>query len=98
MAVLKLNGAAKLFSEVLKLLQVLYVIPATTATAERSFPALRWLKTYLQNSMSAKWLNYLSILHVHKTLTDELDLNSIAAEFACSGGTSLAAFKYNCMA
>ena len=46
-AVLKLNGARQLFSEVLKLLQLLYVIPATTATAERSFSALRRLKTYI---------------------------------------------------
>ena len=45
MAIFKLNNAAKLFSEVLKLLQMLYVKPATTATAERSFSALRRPKT-----------------------------------------------------
>ena len=67
----------------MKLLQMLYIIPATTATTERSFSALHWLKTYLRNSMSAESLNYLLILHVHKTFTDELDLNSIASKFAC---------------
>ena len=75
-AVLKLNSAAKLFSEVLKLLHI------NAIRNERSFSALRRLKTYLRlrNSMSAERLNHLSILHVHKTFTDELDLNSIAAE------------------
>ena len=58
MEVLKLNSAAKLFSEVLKLVQI-------------------------RNSMSAERLNLLSILHVHKTFTDELDFINIAAEFAC---------------
>ena len=35
----------------------------------------------LSNQLSM--LNHLSILHVHKTFTDELVLNSIATEFAC---------------
>ena len=44
-AILALGTISSLFSEVLKLLQMLYVIPATTATAERSFSSLRQLKT-----------------------------------------------------
>ena len=39
-AILALGTTSSLFSEVLKLLQLLYVIPATTATAERSFSSL----------------------------------------------------------
>ena len=80
-AILALNTTLSLFSEVLRLLQMLYVIPATTATAERSFSSLRRLKTYLRNSMTSQRLNHMMILHIHKDLTDQLDLNKVAAEF-----------------
>ena len=80
-AILALNTTSSLFSEVLKLLRLLYVIPASTATAERSFSSLRRLKTYLRNTMTTQRLNHMMILHVHKDLTELLDLNRVAAEF-----------------
>ena len=80
-SVISLNTAKGLFSEVLKLLQLLYVIPASTASAERSFSSLRRVKTYLRNAMNASRLNHLMILHEHKHKTDELYLNKIAEEF-----------------
>lgn len=79
-AILVLGTASSLFSKVLKLLRMLYVIPATTATAERSFSSLRRVKTYLRNT-TAQWLNHMMILHVPKHLTDLLDLHRVAAEF-----------------
>ena len=76
-AVLSLNTTSSLCSEITKLL---YVIPASTASAERSFSSLRRLKTYLRLSMTAKRLNHILLLHiVHKDLTDELGY--IAKEF-----------------
>ena len=80
-AILALGTTSSLFYEVLKLLQMLYVIPATTATAERSFSSLRRVKTYLRNTMTTQRLNHMMILHVHKHLTDLLDLHRVAAEF-----------------
>jgi len=41
-----------LFCEVKRLLQLLLVVPVSSATAERSFSCLRRLKTYLRNTMS----------------------------------------------
>lgn len=41
--------AIGMFSEVVKLLKIFLTIPVTTATAERSFSALRRLKTYLRS-------------------------------------------------
>ena len=79
--VLSLNTTSSLCSEITKLLKLLFVIPASTASAERSFSSLRRLKTYLRSSMTAKRLNHILLLHVHKDLTDELDLNYIAKEF-----------------
>ena len=70
-AILALGTMSSLFSEVhvLKLLQLLYVIPATTATAEQSFSFLQRIKTYLRNTMTTQRLNHMMILHVHKHIT-----------------------------
>ena len=42
----------KMLSEVATLLQLYFTIPVTTTTAERSFSALRRLKTWLRSTMS----------------------------------------------
>lgn len=80
-SILSFKTMSSLFSEVIKLLQLLYVIPMTTVTAEHSFSSLRRLKTFLRNSMCPERLNHVMILHVHKKFTDKLDLRKIAAEF-----------------
>jgi len=43
-----------IFSEVRKLLQLIYLLLVTTTYAERSFPALRRLKTYLRTTVIAQ--------------------------------------------
>ena len=67
-----------LLSEVSLLLQLVLVLPATNATSERSFSALRRVKTYLRTTMHQERLNSLLVLHVHKELTDALDLIATA--------------------
>lgn len=71
-----------LFSEVVVLLKILLVMPATNATSERTFSALRRIKTYLRSTMTQVRLNNLMMLHIHKDKTDSLDLCAIADEFA----------------
>ena len=56
-----------LMSEVARLLKLIIVMPATNAASERSFSAMRRLKTYLRTNMSKSRLNNLMMLHVHKT-------------------------------
>ena len=56
-------------------------MPVTNATSEQSFSALRRVKSYLRSSMSQTRLNNLMVLHVHKTLTDGLNLNEVGNEF-----------------
>ena len=46
-----------LLSEVHKVLKFYLTIPITTANAERCFPALKRIKTYLQNLMTEERLN-----------------------------------------
>ena len=67
--------------QVSKLVSLLLVMPATNAQSERSFSAVRCIKTYLRSSMSQKRLNSLMLLHVHKSETDDLDLIDVANDF-----------------
>lgn len=57
------------------------VMPATNAASERSFSALTRIKTYLRATMSQTRLNSLMLLHVHKEITDQLNLCQIANTF-----------------
>ena len=69
-----------MFSELAKFLKIFLTIPVTTATAERSFSALRRLKTYLRSTMTQEKLNNVMLLHCHKQKTD-IDLELIVKEF-----------------
>ena len=65
------------FSGVWKVLKLLLVLPATKATLERSFSALRRLRT----TISQERLNNLMVLHIHKDRVDKLELEKVAEEF-----------------
>ncbi len=67
-------GQRELLSEVCQLFQLLLVIPATNAVSERSFSALRRVKTYLRSTMAQDRLNHIMTLHIHRGLTDDLSL------------------------
>ena len=77
-------GQLALISQVKRLIQLLLVMPATNASSERSFSALRRVKNYLRTTMTQERLNYLMILYVHKERTDSLDMKSIINEFISS--------------
>ena len=70
-----------LMSEVCTVLKLVLVLPATNAISERSFSALRRVKTYLRSTMLQIRLNNLLVLHVHKSHTDSLDLITVANSF-----------------
>lgn len=74
-------GQLKLMSQVSKLVRLLVVMPAMNAESEQSFSAVRRIKTYLCTTMSQRRLNHLILLHVHKSLTDGLNLVDIASDF-----------------
>ena len=73
-----------MLGEVDKLLRAYLTFPATSATAERSFSALRKIKTFLRSSMTQERLNNLFLMYVHTARTEELDLASVANEFVSS--------------
>ena len=70
-----------LLSEVLILAKLVIVSPATNAVSERSFSALKRLKSYLRSTTGDNRLNHLMVLHVHQDKTDRLDLKKVANEF-----------------
>jgi hypothetical protein len=76
-----LGPVRRLYSELTKLLVLMMVIPATSATAERSFSCLRRVQNFLRSTMSQERLNNLMILHIHQDLTDLLDLEAVARDF-----------------
>ena len=81
-----ISSAQRAFlSEICIIAKLILVMPATNAVSERSFSALRRVKTYLRSTMKQTRLNHLMILHVHKDITDSLNLNDIGNEFVrCS--------------
>ena len=68
--------------EVSTLLQIYFTLPVTTATAERSFSALRRLKTFLRSTMTQPRLNSAMLLHVHKERCAKLDILELSKLFA----------------
>ncbi|XP_052253227.1 zinc finger MYM-type protein 1-like [Dreissena polymorpha] len=80
------------FSEVMRVLRHVLVMPATNATSERSFSGLRRLKTYLRTSMTQERLTHLMTLHVHRCTTDAMDLLDVANEFVSVNESRLTIF------
>ena len=70
-----------LLGAVVRLFQLLVILPAANATSERSFSALRRIKSYLRSTLSQARLNQLMILHYHQEMTDRLDMKCIANEY-----------------
>ena len=65
------------FRQVRTLLKPLLVSPASSADAERSFSALRRLKTWLRSTMTETRLNAVAVCHVHQQKLDDNNLISI---------------------
>jgi len=74
----------KAIDNVRQLITLLLVLPSSSATAERSFSALRRLTTFLRSTMTSERLNSICVLHVNKELTDVLNISNIMNEFFCA--------------
>ncbi|PVH66117.1 hypothetical protein PAHAL_1G153300 [Panicum hallii] len=62
--------------------RLLFTVPVTVASAERSFSNLKLLKNYLRSKISQERLNGLAILCIEKILLDEIDSDAIINDFA----------------
>ena len=67
-----------------KVSRILAVIPATSCSAERSFSALRRMKTYLQSTMGQNGLNNLASINIERAASNcvlQLQMNEIIDTF-----------------
>ena len=75
------NARKLLLSETCTLGKLMLVMPATNAVSERSFSALKRVKTYLRSTTGEGRLNHLMLLHLHKELADGIDMVEVANLF-----------------
>jgi len=69
------------FSEIEKLVRLLLVCPASSSEAERSFSALRRLKTWLRSTMTEARLNSVVVCNTHQDLIDSVDTQKLVCTF-----------------
>ena len=86
------DAERSLMSEVVTLLKLVLVLPSTNAVSERSFSAMRRLKSYLRTTMKQERLNHLLLLHVHKEHTDSLSCVDVASSFVGDSEHRLSVF------
>ena len=91
----KLSSAEqRLLSAVIVVIKLILVLPATNASSERSFSAMRRIKSYLRSTMSQGRLNHIMVLSVHKDLTDKLNLVDVANDFVSASENRLRVFGH----
>ena len=91
----KLSSAEqRLLSAVIVVIKLILVLPATNASSERSFSAMRRIKSYLRSTMSQGRLNHIMVLSVHKDLTDKLNLVDVANDFVSASENHLRVFGH----
>jgi hypothetical protein len=62
--------------------RILFTMPVSVASAERSFLKLKLLKNYLRSVISQERSNGLATLCIEKQLLDDIDIDSIITDFA----------------
>ncbi|KAI4967229.1 hypothetical protein ZWY2020_029157 [Hordeum vulgare] len=70
------------FPNILIACQILFTVPVTVASGERSFSKLKLLKNYLRSTMSQERLNGLATLCIEKDKLDEINVDVIIDDFA----------------
>ena len=77
----KTKSQKMLLPEETKFAELLLVLLATNATSERSFSAMKRIKTYLRRTTSGNQLNHCMLLHVRCKKTDQLNMIEITKKF-----------------
>ena len=77
---LKVARELDMFPSITVLLHVLATLPVTTATNERAFSTLKYIKNYLRSTMRETRLNGLSLLYVHRDIS--LDHDKVTNKFS----------------
>ena len=70
------------FYELHRMTKIAVTIPVTSAAAERSFSALKLIKTYLRNTMADIRLSDLGVIHIERMRSNNIDLDEFVDIFA----------------
>ena len=70
------------FPELMKLVRIAMTIAVNTAHCERSFSALKRIKTYLRSTMCEQQLTDLAILSIERDISSVLSLDEAIDRFA----------------
>ena len=81
-AFLSLIPLKAVFPQLTKLLRIAMTIAVSTAHCERSFSALKRIKSYLRSTMGEDRLANLAILSIERYISGSLVLDDVITEFA----------------
>ncbi|XP_043484549.1 zinc finger MYM-type protein 1-like [Leptopilina heterotoma] len=70
------------FPNIVTLIEIFLTIPLSNASAERSFSALKRVKTYLRSRMGQNRLDALSVMHIERESLDDINYDDIIKDFA----------------
>ncbi|XP_050531022.1 52 kDa repressor of the inhibitor of the protein kinase-like [Daktulosphaira vitifoliae] len=70
------------FPNLYKLFNVALTLPISSATCERSFSAMKKIKTWLRNSMTQDKFTNVSILYIEKDISKNINVEEILNLFA----------------
>ena len=62
--------------------RILFTVPVTVASAERTLSKLKLLRNYLRSTVSQERLNGLAILCIEKKFLDEIIIDTMVTDFA----------------
>ena len=65
------------FRNIFTLMQIFVTLPVSTATGERSFSSLAYLKNYRRSTMNADRLNGLALMFIHREMTSDEAMDSL---------------------
>ena len=77
-----LNRNREAFPILIRATKLALCIPASTACCERTFSAMRRIKTHLRTRMSTERLSNLSVLSVERARSKRLDMTKVVDRFA----------------
>ena len=69
------------FPQLTKLIRIAMTIAVSTAHCERTFSALKRIKTYLHSTMGEQRLSDFAVLSVEREISSSLDLENVVSEF-----------------
>ena len=90
---IELNGIDKLARKIVEtekdvtyplvylLVKLVLILPVATATVERSFSAMKYIKNQLRNRMGDQWMNDCLVTYIESDVFDSIDNEAIMQRY-----------------